>query len=90
MASVDIPARREAKGGNAVGMKSEIIGEPTQETRFLPYSADSSLVGRIDGYMCEKCTAKYGTAVNYSNCPFCRRKIVEYVRARKEGTHENK
>lgn len=58
--------------------KKGIVGEPTDETIFVPYRIDSSIIGRIDGYMCKECTAKYGTAVNFNFCPFCRRKIVKY------------
>ena len=58
--------------------KKGIVGEPTEETVFVPYTLDSSLIGRIDGYMCKECTAKYGTAVNFVFCPFCHRRIVRY------------
>lgn len=64
---------------NKKTQKTGIVGEPTEETRFVSYRADSSLIGRIDGYMCEQCTAKYGTAVNFKYCPFCKREITDYV-----------
>ena len=58
--------------------KKGIVGEPTEETIFLPYTLNSSLIGKIEGYMCKECTAKYGTAVNFAFCPFCRRRIARY------------
>lgn len=49
-------------------------------TRYIFCIFDSSLIGSFKGWMCEECTAKYGTAVNFENCPFCGRKIIEWVR----------
>lgn len=48
-------------------------------TRFIFDVFDSSLIGSFKGYRCERCDAKYGTAVNFKCCPFCKREITEYV-----------
>lgn len=50
-----------------------------ETTRYIFCVFDSSLIGAFKGYMCERCNAKYGTAVNFKRCPFCKREITEYV-----------
>lgn len=53
--------------------------ECKETTRFIFGVFDSSLIGSFKGYRCEQCDAKYGSAVNFKHCPFCKREITEYV-----------